>query len=182
MKFEVIGKNGFVPTEAIKSYAEKKLQKVIDFFGKDVVQSVTVICKVYKDHHKVEVTIPAPSIILRSEVSEQDMYAAIDRSVDALTAQIRKHKTKLQKHLEKEGVKQAFNQDLDIESLEKEIIATQLVKNKKVELTPMTSEEAILAMELVGHNFFIYQDKVTNKVNVVYLREDGDYAVIETSN
>lgn len=180
MKFEVIGKNGFIPTEAIKNYAEKKLQKVIDFFGNDVIESVTVICKVYKDHHKVEVTIPAPNIILRSEVSEQDMYAAIDRSVDALSSQIRKHKTRLQKHLEKEGIKQAFNQELDIESLEKEILASQLVKNKKVELTPMTTEEAIMAMELSGHNFYVFQDKETNLVNVVYLREDGDYAVIET--
>ncbi|CCV64018.1 Ribosome-associated factor Y [Alteracholeplasma palmae J233] len=180
MKYEVTGKNGFVPTPAIKDYAEKRLQKVVDFFGNDVITVARVTCKVYKDHHKIEVTIPAPNIILRAEVSDKDMYTAIDRSVDALLAQIRKHKTKLQNHFEKEGIKQAFNQELDVESLEKEILATQLVKNKQVELVPMTSEEAILAMEVSGHSFYVYQDKDTHKVNVVYAREDGDYAVIET--
>ncbi len=180
MKFEVLGKNGFIPTDAIKAYAEKRFNKVISFFGPDVIQEVRVVCKVYKDHHKIEVTIPAKGTVLRAEVSDPDMYAAIDKANDKLVSQIRRHKDKLKNNLEKEGIKQAYSMEFDAESLEKEMIATQLVKNKKVELKPMSSEEAIAAMELVGHDFYIYLDKDTLKTHVVYRRNDGDYAIIET--
>ena len=180
MKIEVIGKNGFHPTKAIKEYAEKRFSKVISFFGPDIITEVRVVCKVYKDHHKIEVTIPAKNTILRAEVSDPDMYAAIDKANDKLVAQIRRHKDKLKTNLEREGIKQAYSTEFDAESLEKEVLASQLVKNKKVELKPMTSEEAIAAMELSGHNFYVYLDIKTEKTSVVYLREDGDYAVIET--
>jgi putative sigma-54 modulation protein len=180
MKFEVLGKNGFTPTDAIKAYAEKRFNKVVSFFGPDVVQEVRVVCKVYKDHHKIEVTIPAKGNVLRAEVSDPDMYAAIDKANDKLVAQIRRHKDKLKNNLEKEGIKQAYSQEFDAESLEKEIIASQLVKNKKVELKPMSAQEAIAAMELSGHDFYIYLDQDTARTNVVYRRDDGDYAIIET--
>jgi putative sigma-54 modulation protein len=65
MKFEVIGKNGFQPTKAIKEYAEKRFNKVVSFFGPDIITEVRVVCKVYKDHHKIEVTIPAKNTIFR---------------------------------------------------------------------------------------------------------------------
>lgn len=180
MKFEVLGKNGFVPTKAIKDYAEKRFSKVVSFFGPEVISEVRVVCKVYKDHHKIEVTIPAKGQVLRAEVSDVDMYAAIDKANDKLVAQIRKHKDKLKKNLEKEGIKQAYSHEFDAESLEKDILASQLVKSKKVELKPMTSEEAIAAMELSGHDFYVFLDKESSKTNVVYRRDDGDYAIIET--
>ena len=180
MKFEVVGKNGFTPSDAIKAYAEKRFNKVVSFFGPEVVSEGRVLCKVYKDHHKVEVTIPAKGTVLRAEVIDADMYAAIDKANDKLVAQIRKHKDKLKNNLEKEGIKQAYSQEFDAESLEKDILASQLVKSKKVDLKPMTSDEAIAAMELLGHDFYIYLDKATHRTNVVYLRDDGDYAIIET--
>ena len=180
MKFEILGKNGFVPTDAIKAYAEKRFNKVVSFFGPEVISEVRVVCKVYKDHHKIEVTIPAKGTVLRAEVSDPDMYAAIDKANDKLVSQIRRHKDKLKNNLEKEGIKQAYSQEFDAESLEKEIIASQLVKNKKVQLKPMTSQEAIAAMELSGHDFYIFLDQESNHTHVVYRRHDGDYAIIET--
>jgi putative sigma-54 modulation protein len=180
MKFDIVGKNGFVPSPAIKAYAEKRLGKVVSIFGPDVIHEVRVVCKVYKDHHKIEVTIPAKNTVLRAEVSDQDMYAAIDKANDKLVAQIRKHRDKLKNNLEKEGIKQAYSTEFDAESLEKDILASQLVKNKQVELQPMTSEEAIARMELSGHDFYVYLDKDTKRTHVVYRRHDGDYAVIET--
>lgn len=180
MKFEVLGKNGFTPTDAIRAYAEKRFHKVVSFFGPEVISEVRVVCKVYKDHHKIEVTIPAKGTVLRAEVSDPDMYAAIDKANDKLVAQIRRYKDKLKNNLEKEGIKQAYSQEFDAESLEKDILASQLVKSKKVELKPMSSEEAIAAMELSGHDFYVYLDKETSRTNVVYRRHDGDYAIIET--
>ncbi len=180
MKFEVLGKNGFEPTDAIRDYAEKRFSKVVSFFGPEVISEVRVVCKVYKDHHKIEVTIPAKGTVLRAEVIDMDMYAAIDKANDKLVAQIRKYKDKLKHNLEREGIKQAYSNEFDAESLEKDILASQLVKNKQVELVPMTSHEAIAAMELSGHDFFVFLDKDTARTNVVYRRHDGDYAIIET--
>lgn len=180
MKYDITGKNGFVPTEAIKDYAKKRLDKVVSFFGPGVVQEVRVVCKVYKDHHKVEVTIPTKSNILRAESSDYDMYSAIDKANDKLQSQIRRFKDKLKSNLEKEGIKDAYSKEFDALELEKELKATQLVKNKEIELKPMTPEEAIAAMELLNHSFYVFLDSKTNRTNVVYRREDGDYAVIET--
>ena len=180
MRYEVSGRNGFVPSEAIKQYAEKRFSKVVAFFGPDVVHEVRVVCKIYKDRHKVEVTIPTKSNILRAEAADVDMYAAIDKANDKLIAQIRRFKDRLKSNLEKEGVGQVFSKEFDAEELEKEVLAAQLVKNKEVELIAMTPEEAITAMELLNHSFYVFLDKETGRTNVVYRRHDGDYAVIET--
>ncbi len=180
MRYDIIGKNGFVPTDAIKIYATKRLAKVVSFFDESLITEVRVVCKVYKDHHKVEVTIPARGTVLRSEVSDPDMYTAIDKSVDKLTTQIRKHKDKLKKHLDKQGIGKVYSDDFDTEAIEKDVLASQLVKNKQIELKPMSVDSALVEMELSGHDFYVFLNEETMKVNVAYLREDGDYAVIET--
>lgn len=181
MKVEVVGKNGFEVTNSIQNYANEKLQKIDQFISGDV-EEARVVCKVYKDHHKVEITIPTKNLILRSEVNDVDMYAAIDKSVDKLMQQVRKFKTRSKSKIGKEGIKESYQaNDVDLESLEKEVLAKQLVKNKSVELKPMTTEEALEQMDLLGHSFFVFLNKDTQKVCVCYLREDGDYAIIETT-
>lgn len=177
---EIIGKNGFVPTEAIKQYAEKRLSKIESMFSDDAINRIRVVTKVYSNHHKVEVTVYAVGQTIRAEVSDPDMYAAIDKSIDKLAVQVRKHREKLQAHFEKEGIADGFSTEFDAESLEKELKASTLVKNKVVELAPMTVDDAITAMELAGHDFYVFLDSETNKTNVVYKRQDGDYAVLET--
>lgn len=180
MKIEVVGKNGFVPTEAIRKYAEKRLDKVISLFGEEIINRVRVVTKVYKDHHKVEVTIYGQGQQIRSEVTDPDMYAAIDKSVDKLVAQIRRFRDKIKSNAEKEGIKEVFSKEFDAESLEKEIFANTLVKNKKIELVPKTVDEAIVEMELAGHDFYVFLDSDSGKTSVVYKRMDGDFAVLET--
>lgn len=180
MIIEVIGKNNFEPTDAIKAYAEKKLEKVVNVFGDDTISKIRVVTKVYPNNHKVEVTVFAKKQMIRAEVSDPDMYAAIDLSIDKLVGQLRKNRERLRSHLEKTGIKEVFSTEFDALALETEIKATQLVRNKKIELIPMSREEAILQMELTGHDFYVYLDDKTNEIHVLYLRNDGDYAVIET--
>ena len=181
MKIEVIGKNGFTPSPANREYAEKKLRKLEDFFGESTELNALVVCKVYKQMHKVEITIPTKNLVMRAECNEQDLYAAIDRVVDKLLQQVRKHKTRVKSKLAKEGIRTQIPEDeFDAENLEHEIGAEKIVRNKQVELEPMTLEEAISHMELLGHDFFVYLDKNTHKTNVLYLRKDGNYANIET--
>ena len=180
MIIEVIGKNGFTPSVANREYAEKKLKKLNDFFGSDNELRALVVCKVYKQMHKVEITIPTKNLTMRAECSEQDLYAAIDRVVDKLLQQVRKYKTRVKSKLDKEGIKHQIPAELDVENLEHEMTAERIVKNKEIELEPMTLEEAISQMELLGHDFFVYLDKQTHKTNIIYLRKDGNYANIET--
>ncbi len=178
MLVEVRGKNGFKVTEAIENYATDKLGKLERYFREEL--DAFVVCKTYRDHHKVEVTIPTKYYTMRAEVGQEDMYAAIDLAIDKLESQIRKNKTKITRSLQKkEGVAEIFKDDVDLEALERELVRTP-VKKKSIELEEMSTDEAITAMEMLGHDFFIYRDDESQKTTVVYLRNDGKYAVIET--
>ena len=177
MKVQVRGKNGLRITNAIEGYAADKLSKVERYFKEEL--DAFVVCKIYKDHHKVEVTIPTKFYTMRAEVSNDDLYAAIDLAIDKLESQIRKNKTKITRSLQKkEGVSEIFAEALDLEALEREL--TSPVRKKSIVLDHMSAEEAIMAMEMLGHDFFIFRDEGSHKVNVSYLRHDGKYGVIET--
>ncbi len=172
MKVEIVGKNGFIPSESTKDYAIKKLGKLEDLLRDYENASARVVCKVYKSYHKVEVTIPAKNIILRAEVQDVEINAAIDQVIDKLVAQLRRYNDKAKSKMGKQGIRSVgVNEDQD----------ERFERVKFLDLVPMTSEEALDQMELLGHDFFIYQDKETKKTNVIYLREDGNYAIIETT-
>ena len=172
MKVEIVGKNGFIPSDSNKDYAIKKLGKLEDLLKDYDNVTARVVCKVYKAFHKVEVTIPAKNIILRAEVTEADIYAAIDGVVDKLVKQLRRYNDKTKSKMGKQGIRSVDVTNDNDDKFE---------RIKYINLEPMTSEEALDQMELLGHDFFIYLDKETKKTNVVYLREDGNYAIIETT-
>ncbi len=177
MKLDVRGKGGFEITEAIRNYIAKKLVKVERVFSEEL--EAFAVCKYYRDMTKVEITIPIKFITIRAEVEDKDLYAAIDKAVDKLEAQIRKNKHKMNRSLqEKTGLKEAFkNDELNLEDLEKELISP--IKKKRIKLDILSLEEAITQMELLGHDFFIYYNE-DKEVAVLYLREDGKYGLIET--
>jgi putative sigma-54 modulation protein len=178
MRVQVRGKNGFVVTDAISTYAENKLDKVERYFKEDL--EAFVVCKIYKDHHKVEVTIPTKFYTMRAEVGNDDMYAAIDLTIDKLESQIRKHKSRITRSLQKrEGVGEIFTEELDLEALEKELVAAP-IRKKNITLEKMSADEAISALEVLGHDFYIFKNEENDKVSVLYLRNDGKYGVIET--
>ena len=171
MRIEIVGKNGFTPSEANKEYAIKKLNKLENYLEDYDNSSARVVCKVYKSYHKIEVTIPTKNIILRAEVMEEDLYAAIDGAIDKLVKQVRRYNDKVKDKLGKPGIRQAAEGVSHPQAI---------VRDKHVDLEPMTKEEALDQMELLGHDFFVYLDKETRKTNIIYLRDDGDYAIIET--
>lgn len=174
MKVEIVGKNGFTPSEANKEYVQKKLAKLEGLVNDSENLTARVVCKVYKQFHKVEVTIPAKNIILRAEVQQNDIYAAIDGAIDKLVHQVKRYNDRVKDKMGRKGIR--------TESMSEEVVETQrVVRGKNVDLEPMTRDEAIDQMELLGHDFFIYLDKETRKTNVIYVRNDGDYAVIETT-
>lgn len=162
-------------TEAIKEYIEQKLGKLDKYFSETDEIEANVLTK--QDGHKkrIEVTIPTPHFTLRNEVSDEDLYAAIDKVSDKLERQIRKNKEKINKKINKIYI-QDFQYDLEDEYDEER----DIVKHKNVELKPIDEEEALIQMNMLGHSFFVYKDADTNSINVIYKRNDGNYGVIET--
>lgn len=178
MKYNVRGDKLEV-TDAINNYVESKLDRLNKYF-KDSDILANVLLKVRGNSQIIEVTIPTDKFILRSEEEDKDLYAAIDLVTDKLERQIRKNKTRLNKQNYDNKYKD-LNFDYEItnddETSENEVI----VKRKNIEMKPMDEEEAILEMNLLGHEFFVYKDMHTNNVCVLYKRKDGNYGLIETN-
>ncbi|NBG89394.1 ribosome hibernation-promoting factor, HPF/YfiA family [Isachenkonia alkalipeptolytica] len=173
MKAIISGKNVGV-TNALKETIESKLSKLDKFFHEDMEAQVTL--SVEKERQIIEVTIPVSGSILRAEHDTDDMYASIDGVVDKLTRQLKKHKAKLQEKHKKGAFR--FENILDYQPQEEEKEG-KIVKTKRFAVKPMDAEEAVLQMELLGHNFFVFANGETDEVNVVYKRNDGDYGLIE---
>ncbi len=174
MKTIITGKN-YSPSEKLKETIEKKFEKLDKYFSNEITGNVMTIRE--KGRYKVEATINAKGTIFRAEVKADDPYDAVDRVIDKLSRQMSKFKTKLQNKYK--GHKEiAFGELPEFEDEQEEI---HVVRRKKFELTPMTVDEAIVQMELLAHNFFVFLNMETDSVNVVYRRNDKDYGVLETS-
>ncbi|HEX3030468.1 MAG TPA: ribosome-associated translation inhibitor RaiA [Clostridia bacterium] len=173
MKFIVSGKNIEV-TPALKDRVITKVGKLEKFFNADTEAHITM--SVQKTRQIVEVTIPFNGVVLRAEVDNEDMYASVDKAVDILERQIRRNKTRLEKKLHEAAFK------APVFGIEHEIAEEhefKVMRSKKFAVKPMTTEEAILQMNLVGHEFFMFSNADTKEVNVVYKRKDGNYGLIE---
>lgn len=176
MKFNIRGSKIEV-TDAIKSYVEGKIGRLDKYFENSDNFTANVLVKTTNKSQIVEVTIPISKIILRAEESHEDLYAAIDLVVEKLERQIRKNKTRM-KHKNNKDNAIMFT---DFEINENEIDDHKIIKRKKIENKPMSEEEAILQMNLLGHEFFIFDNTDTKTISVLYKRKDGNYGVIEVN-
>lgn len=184
MKVTIRVKNKTEINDLIKEQITDKLSKLEQYFKNSSDLEAHVLCKEYDDCKAIEITIPTKHIILRAEVKADTFLTAIDSAVDKLISQLKTQKSKIYSSLKKrEGVSgyYANNSEFDLENLQAEIMVKNLVKDKKIELKPMTVDEALLQMEMIDHKFFIFLNSETNKVCVVYLRDDHNYGIIEAS-
>ena len=172
MKYLIRG-DKYENTDSIKEYIEAKLSRLDKYIkNSDDIEAI-VLTKKEGRRYKIEVTIPTKDFTLRNEVTDDDLYAAIDLVIDKLERQVRKNKEKLNK---KKKVIEDFEIDIEDNFMEEEVV----VKRKSIELKPIDEEEAVLQMELLGHNFFVYKDSETDKICVLYKRKNGNYGIIET--
>ena len=163
-------------TDAIKDYITEKLGRLDKYFKNDEL-NVNVLIKVKGFNQTIEVTIPTPNFTIRNEESAEDLYAAIDLVTDKIERQIRKYKTKINK-IEKDAAKKL---NLVLEEISDEIEENdKIVRRKELNTKPMDEEEAMLQMEMLGHDFFIYKDRDTKRICILYKRKDGNYGLIET--
>ncbi len=181
--FTIRGKNIEI-TPSLREYVEKRVGKVTKYFEK--VGEITVLLTVSKGRHIVEVTVPIQGgIVLRGEEATMDMYTSIDLVVEKLERQIHKQKTKLARRFRGGGFKaeviEEQEKDHPVDKRD-ESAEYPVVKTKRFVVKPMDVQEAIMQMNLLDHNFFVFRDSETEEVNVVYRRTDGNYGLIESGN
>ncbi len=172
MNVNVRGKN-IVVTPALKEYVEKKITKITRQFK--TVGDISAVLKVEKGNHIVEITVPASGILIRAQETTKDMYSSIDLVVEKIERQVHKYKTRLAKRKYSN-----FAEPVPVPEVEAEPDDEfKIIKNKKFSMNPMTAEEAILQMNLLDHDFFVYYDPDYGGVNVVYRRKDGNYGLLQ---
>ena len=165
-------------TKAMNDYVEEKLEKLEKYLENSENVRASVIVKVKGHEQTVEITIPLKSFILRSEETKDDFYAAVDKTIDKLERQLRKNKTRLMSKKVKQSYDFNFESIIVDEPEEKE--EHKIVKRKTIEVKPMNEEEAILQMELLGHDFYVFNNIDEECISVLYRRKDGNYGIINT--
>ena len=177
MKFTFTEKKVNLP-KSLHNYAEKKVGKLERYFKTD--SEANLVFSVEKDRNKVELTIRSGSTILRVAECTSDMFASVDAAVTSMERQLRKHKTRLEKRLRQDAFERTVAEEVStfvpdvVEEGEFEVVRT-----KKFSIKPMTVDEAILQMNLLGHSFYAFKDEDGGALAVVYKRNDGGYGLIE---
>ena len=175
MRITITGKN-FNTYKHLEDTIEKKFEKLGKYFSDDI--DVNVVLSQERSKDKIEVNINAKGARFRTEQVADDIYEGIDKAIDKLSRQMSKFKGKLQKRYNDnksvrfEEIPQPEGEDAQV---------GQVVKNKKLELHPMSVEEAVLQMEMSEHDFFLFLDQETDNVSVVYKRNDGNYGTLQTT-
>lgn len=178
MKYVFTNKKVDLPN-SVHYYAEKKISKLDRFFKDDATATVTF--SVEKDRNNVELTIRSSGTIFRVSESTSDMLVSIDAAVASVERQIRKNKTRLERRLRQGAYERALGED-EISSFarEEEDEEYKIARTKHFPIKPMTRDEAILQMNLLGHTFFAFRDEDhRGAFAVVYLRNNGGYGLIE---
>ncbi len=159
-------------TDALKQHVEKRIGKISRFFEQDTEAQITL--SVIKETHVVEATLLLNGgMLVRAEEKSADMYASIDMVVEKLERQIRKYKTRIHRKARLTGLPEEAERE-DPEDQEPKI-----VKTKRFAIKPMSPDEAVLQMNLLGHSFFVFTNAESNQTSVVYCRDDGNYGLIE---
>lgn len=175
MKINIIGRQLNV-YEDTKAMIEEKLSKLDKYFGEEGVATVTLTHK--RNLNTLEITIKASNTLFRSEVDAETFRDALDKSIDNIERQIRKNKTKLRKKLREGVITDAAIAEASVGGIEDGDENDIIIRTKRFEYTPMSPEEAIMQMNLIGHSFFVFNDSITDDTCVVYKRKDGNYGLI----
>jgi len=178
MNLQLRGKNTEV-TEGLRNYVEKRFAKLEKYFTREMTGTVTLIIE--RNEHIIETTIPINRFILRAEESSHDMYTSIDNVVEKIERQVRKYKTRVNRKGKQVGMDYLpFTTTEEPESTEEDVINNDRIeKTKTFVVKPMDVEEAIMQLELVDHDFFVFLNDKTDEIEVVYRRKGNKYGLIQ---
>lgn len=163
-------------TKAIETGVMEKIKKLDQYFENPDELTAHVVIRVNGINQTIEVTIPTKSFTLRAEESTNDLYNAINQVVNKLERQIRKNKTRLNRKYKNNN---SIEMNIDFEVEEDEIEEKKIARRKEIEMKPMDEEEAILQMELLGHDFFIFKNENDSSISVIYKRKNDTYGIID---
>lgn len=173
MKVLVKGKNIEI-SEALREHAEKKAGKIVRFFTAEPLNA-QITMSAERGMHIAEVTVQLKELLLRGEAKTSDMYASIDEAIERIERQILKYKTKINRRLHLDDAVVAG----PVPGVEEVLEEPRIVRTKRFAFKPMSVSEAIMQMELLGHDFYVFANADSEEVNVVYRRRDGHYGLIE---
>ncbi len=176
MDILITGKNMEV-SDYLKGLVDKKVGKLKKYFKPDTQVHVTL--SIEKSRHIAEITIPVDGIVMRGEEVSTDMYASIDGALRRIEHQIMKHKTKLEKRLHQDAFKEQTLLFSDGYADEEH---PKVVKTKRFSVKPMSIDEAVMQMQLLGHSFFVFRDAADDEINVLYMRKDGNIGLIDPNS
>ncbi len=177
MNYTYVGKS-YVISDAVKEYAEKRLDKLSNLLADNT--NIKVTFSVTKLEQKVEVTVNLDKRTIRCEIKDSDMYTAIDKATDNLDLQISKYKDRLKTKSKRESkFKEEFDAHFNDEEFDADVEMPQIIRTKKFAMKPMDAEEAAMELDLLGHEFYAFLNSKSDQVNVIYKRIDGDYGLIE---
>ncbi|HBN79846.1 MAG TPA: ribosome-associated translation inhibitor RaiA [Ruminococcaceae bacterium] len=160
-----------------KELAKKKLSRFDKIFGEDA--NAHVVVTLERNRQTVEITIEQKGLIYRAEATDFEMNDALDQVISALGRQIRKNKTKLERRIHAAAVDQYIRDYPGENGQDEEEKEYRIVRTKHFPIKPISVDEAILEMNMLGHQFYMFRDNATGEINVVYKRRDGDYGLLE---
>lgn len=166
------------PSDALKSYAEEKLERIKKYIDEPV--AAQVFMTVEKIRHCAEVTLTAKGITIKASEETNDMYAAIDAVVDKIERQLRRYKERIKDHKPAPDTleRQVRKSIVEAESIEQRLPPV-VIRTKTFSIKPMSVEEAVMQMDLLHKDFLVFTDSTTDTINVIYRRKDGNYGLIE---
>ncbi len=173
MRLEILQKN-YEMSDKLREIIDKKVNRLGKYFEDDT--AVKIVLKKEGERYKMEFTANIEGTFVRSEIEGENFYDSIDLLLPKIEKQLVKHKTKLQKKLKKNAFRE---EDYLFMQAAPEPVKPNVVRVKKFDLTPMSIEDAIEALDMIGHSFYIYQDDESGKLCVVYRREDGTVGLLE---
>ena len=176
MKITMSGKQ-IELTPALKARIEDRFERLDRYFHKETEAIVTL--SVQREKQVVEATVQSGGLLVRVEEATDDMYVSIDTAVDVLERQLRKHKTRIEKKLKKDTFDAAALASIPFSENIEEEAEFKIARTKRFTVKPMSVEDAILQMELLGHQFFVFTNAETGDSNVVYKRKQNTYGLIE---
>lgn len=159
-------------TPALKNYVEKKVKRINRYLSN--ISEAVVTISVQKYRHKVEVLLKVNGVLIQAEGITSEVYSSIDEVSEKLGRQIKKYKGKLVSHRKSEG--KGFSGAPDVQGT---LEVGRIIKNKRFELKPMSPDEAVMQMDLLDKNFFIFTNDNSGDINVIYRRRDGNFGLIE---
>jgi putative sigma-54 modulation protein len=174
MQVNVIGRHIEV-TEALRQYATEKFSRLERYLPKGV-QAVITLSVVKKVHHFAEAVIRSNGVLIQASEETEEMYSAIDLLIEKIERRVRRYKEKLVDHKHQGGRAETA---ASAPASHPEDRVPQIIKTKRFDLKPMLPEEAVMQMELLDKEFFIFSNAGSGHVNVIYRRKDGNVGLIE---